>query len=138
MMTHLLETVSTPGEMGTVANLELHTRVSGGYLTNSDARLEELLVKPLPGDCAIPTDYAGKPRLVVPTVRSVVLDGEALQLKILVLDQQPVQSVSVHIRPLAKGEWRTIEASHLARSAWQAKLPPATEDFEYSIVWVCT
>jgi hypothetical protein len=134
MMTHLLETVSTPGEMGTVANLELHTRLSGGYLTNFDARLEKLLGKPLPADCAVPGDYAGQPRLIVPTVRSVVNHGEALALRIIALDQQPVKSVVVHRRPLGSGEWKAIPATHLARAVWNATLPAATDDFEYRVV----
>jgi hypothetical protein len=133
MMTRLLETVSNPGELGTVANLELHTRLSGGYLTNFDARLEKLLGKPLPEDCAVSGVYTGQPRLIVPTVRSVVLSGEALQLKIIVLDKRPVKSVTVKLRPLGEREWRIFEASHLARAVRQAKFPAALEDFEYYI-----
>jgi hypothetical protein len=134
MMTHLLQTVSTPGEMGTVANLELHTRVSGGYLTSLDARLEQLLGEPLPAECAIPRDYAGQPRLIVPTVRSVLTQGETLTLKIIALDKQPVQSVSVRLRPLGRGAWQALAATHLARAVWRAALPPVTEDFEYQVV----
>ena len=134
MMTHLLETVSTPGEMGTVANLELHTRVSGGYLTNFDARLEKLLGKPLPADCAIPIDYAGQPRLIIPTVRSVVNNGEALNLKFIAMDKRPVKSVTVKTRPLGAGAWQTIPATHLTRAVWSATLPAATDDFEYQVV----
>ena len=32
-----------------------------------------------------------------------------------------------------RGEWRTLEAAHLARSVCRAKLPAATEDFEYFV-----
>ncbi len=106
IMTHLLEAVDTPGEMGTVANLELHTRLSGGYLTNSNARLERVLGKPLSADCAVPGDYTGKARLIVPTVRSVLARGQAVRLKIIVLDRQPPSAVTVHFRPLARGGGR--------------------------------
>jgi hypothetical protein len=133
MMTHLLETVSTPGEMGTVANLELHARLSGGYLTNFDARLEKVLGRPLPADCAIPDTYTGKARLIVPTVRSVVNKGEVLRLRIIALAQEPVKSVTVHVRPLGKGEWKALPAAHTARAVYEAKFPAAHEDFEYYI-----
>jgi len=134
MMTHLLETVSTPGEMGTVANLELHTRLSAGYLTNFDSRLEKLLGKPLPSDQAVPVKYAGKPRLIVPTVRSVANKGESLKLKIIALDKQPVKSVVVNIRALGKGEWQTIPVTHVARAVYEAKLPVVKDDFEYNVI----
>ena len=133
MMTHLLETVSTPGELGTVANLELHTRVSGGYLTNFDARLEKLFGKPLPADCAVSSNYAGQPRLIVPTVRSVLLKGEAFRLKIIALDKQPVSSVTVKRRPLGGKGWQEVRAQHIARAVWEAKFPVAADDFEYFI-----
>ena len=144
MMTHLLETVSTPGEMGTVANLELHTRLSGGYLTNFDARLEKILGKPLPADCAIPVTYAGKDRLIVPTVRSVVNKGESLPIKIIALAKDSVKFVTFHVRPLGKGEWKEMPATHVARSVYEAKLPAAQDDFEYyitagdNLVWPAT
>jgi hypothetical protein len=133
MMTHLLETVSTPGEMGTIANLELHTRLAAGYLTTCDALLEKKLGKPLPAGCAVPSDYAGKPRLVVPTVRTIVTRGETLKLKIMVLDKQPATSVTVHIRPLGQGAWQTIPAAHLARAVYEATFPAVPDDFEYYV-----
>ena len=133
MVTHLLETVSTPGELGTVANLELHTRLSGGYLTNFDARLEKLLDRPLPADCAIPSNYTGQPRLIVPTVRSVMLKGASLRLKIIALDRAPVKSVTVKLRPLGGRDWQESPARHIARAVFEATLPPAKDDFEYHI-----
>jgi hypothetical protein len=63
----------------------------------------------------------------------VVSQGEALALEIIALDQRPVQRVLLKVRPLGKGDWRTVQASHRARAVWQVKLPPAKEDFEYSI-----
>ena len=134
MMTSLLETVSTPGEMGTVANLELHTRLSAGYLTNFDRRLEKILGKPLPVDQEPPLGYAGKPRLIVPTNRSVIDINESLGLKIIALAASPVRSVSVRVRAMGTGDWQTIGAGHVARAVWQAKLPAATDDFEYQVI----
>jgi hypothetical protein len=141
MMTHLLETVDTPGELGTVANLELHTRLSGGYLNSLDPRLEKLLRQPLPADCAIPANYAGKPRLIVPTVRSIVTKGEALKLKIIAL---PETNVILHVRAMGHGRWKEVPATHLARAVYEAKLPAAQDDFEYyitagkNLVWPAT
>jgi hypothetical protein len=69
----------------------------------------------------------------VPTVRSVVGQGEILTVKILALAQQPVKSVTVQLRSMGEGSWRTVEASHQDRAVWLVKLPAAAEDFEYSV-----
>ena len=54
-------------------------------------------------------------------------------LPIVALDQHPMRSVVVKTRPLGRGEWQTVEATHLARAVYQEKLPPALEDFEYFV-----
>jgi hypothetical protein len=125
--------VSTPGELGTIANLELHSRVSNHWLTVHDKALVEALGAPLPSDCQPAQAYAGPPRLIVPTVRGLQHAGEALALRILALDRQPVKSVSAHIRPLGVGKWEEIPATHLARAVWDARLPAVRDDFEYYV-----
>ena len=125
--------VSTPGELGTIANLEQHSRVNNQWLTLHDKALAEMLGEPLPADCAPAKCYSDSARLIVPTVRSVVNRGETLALKILAIDSQPVKSVTVHVRPLGHGEWQLVAAKHVARAVFQATLPPANEDFEYYI-----
>jgi hypothetical protein len=116
---HLLATVNTPGGLAMVVNMENHPGW-GPAITN---RTSQPWSK----------DYPGQPRLIVPTVRSVVPAGETLQLKIIALARQPVKSVTVKLRPLGNGEWRALEASHVARATWQALLPGTAEDFEYFI-----
>lgn len=125
--------VSTPGELGTIANLEQHTRRESHFLDAHDAALSQALGQPLSADATPSAQYTGPAKLILPTVRSVVARGEVLSLKILALDAQPVKSVAVKIRPLGNGEWKTQEASHLARAVWQAALPAAAEDFEYCV-----
>ncbi len=39
----------------------------------------------------------------------------------------------VKIRSLGHREWRTVEAKHLNRAVYRATLPPALDDFEYSV-----
>jgi hypothetical protein len=136
--------VSTPGELGTIANLEQHTRRGSGFVEGHDAALAAGLGKPLPTECAVTGAYSGPARLIVPTVRGAVNRGESLQLTIIALNQPPVEAVTVLHRPLGHGGWQTLPARHLGRSVWQAQLPPATDDFEYQItagsdlVWPAT
>jgi hypothetical protein len=125
--------VSTPGELGTIANLEHQTRGKTQFIEGHDPALAKALGRPLPPQASPGKDYAGPARIVVLAARGVVSRGEALTLKIIALDQQPVKSVAVHLRPLGRGEWKTIPASHVARAVYQAQLPPAQDDFEYYI-----
>jgi hypothetical protein len=136
MMTLLLQTVSTPGEMGTIANLEQHVlRNSNGphFMDRHDQKLAEWSGAPLPAAVTPRKDYQGPPRLIVPTVRSVIAQGEPLVLKIIALDRQPMRSVVVNERPLGGGQWREIPAKHVARAVYSVTLPVAAEDFEYRV-----
>lgn len=134
MITSLIQTISNSTELGTLCNVEQQSMLRLKRLNAHDAKLEELLGKPLP-EAAFPwKDYRGTSRLVVMNGRTALNKGEAQTLQIIVLDQQPVQSVVVKIRRLGKGEWKTVEAKHVARAVWNATLPAAKDDFEYQIV----
>jgi len=128
------QTVSTPGELGTIANLELRTRVFSHFVDAHDATLKAALDSPLPPETSLDRIPAANPRLMVMTVRSSVAKGEALALPIIALDKTPVKSVSVLVRPLGQGDWRSIAAKHVARAVWSVTLPAATDDFEYQVV----
>jgi hypothetical protein len=134
LMTCQIAAVSTPGELGTIANLEQHSRVRAGYLTGFDPVLTAALGKPLPQECAPSREYAGPARLIVPTVRTSVAKGEALELRIIALDREPVKAVTVRVRPMGGGNWQEIAAGHVARGVYEAALPVATDDFEYHLV----
>jgi hypothetical protein len=126
--------VSTPGELGTLANLEQHVRKHTRFLTAHDATLEKALAQPLPDQCAPSQSYAGPARLIVPTRRTAVERAETLQLKIIALFPDAAKSVEVNFRPLGPGPWRTLAAAHVGRAVWHATLPAAVDDFEYYIV----
>jgi hypothetical protein len=129
MTTHLLNTVNTPGEMGTVANLELHSRKSGNMLTCHDSILEKYCGRKLP---QIPSLYKGKNRLIVPTVRNVVNKNETLNLKIMAMDNLCVNSVTIMKRKLGSKNWQPIEAIHIARAIWSTTIR-VDDDMEYYV-----
>ena len=54
-----IATVSTPGELGTIANLEQHSRVQAEYLTGFDQVLTAALGKPLPESVHPSREYSG-------------------------------------------------------------------------------
>ena len=125
--------VSTPGELGTIANLEQHTRKESHFLDQHDATLSQALGKPLPPEAAASPAYTGPARLIVPTVRSVVDQGEALGLKVIALAAEPVQAVTLRFRALGGETWQEESARHVAHAVFEVKLPAARDDFEYCL-----
>jgi hypothetical protein len=117
--TSLLATVNTPGGLGMVVNME----VNSGW----GPAVAKAVGKPLP------KDYKGAPRIIVAPVRSVVGMGEALTLKIIILDKKPVRRVDIKVRPLG-GKWQNIPAINVTSSVFKAVLQPASEDFEYQVI----
>jgi hypothetical protein len=133
MLTFQLAATDTPGEMGTISNIERHNRVGSNFLTAHDLELAAATGQPLPPSAELSSSYAGPARVIVPTVRTELDAGESLNIKVIVLDNQPAKAVVLYWRPMGKGPFQRIEVKHLARAVYQATLPPATEDFEYYI-----
>ena len=134
MMTLLLQTVSTPGEMGTIANLEQHTRRNDHFLDAHDAKLSEFLGAPLPAGAQPGTVYTGPARLLVPTQRSVVLAGEVPSLRAILLDRNDAAAVTLLLRPLGKRKFTVTPMKHLGRGVYEATLPRAgSETLEYAV-----
>ena len=128
MVGHLLQTVSTPGEMGTVANLEQHVRRCNRYahfLSLHDKKLAATLGSPLPQSVHPSKEFRGEARVIVPTKRSQIGEGEQLAIKIIVLDRDSPKSVSLYQRPMGKGVYSRIEATHVGRGVYTAKLAEA-------------
>ncbi len=116
---HLLATVNTPGGMAMVVNLENH-RGWGPLLAKAVKQ-------------AWPREYGGQPRIIVPTVRSVLVRGESLALKVIVLADRPVAAVKLFVRPFGAGPWQAVSAAHVNRGVWRSALPAAKDDFEYYV-----
>jgi len=88
----------------------------------------------LPATVHPTTRYLGQPRLIVPTVRSSRAPGEALVLRVIVLDNERPRSAVLHWRPLGQKAWRTLPLRHVARAVHTATLPAAGEEtVEYFI-----
>jgi hypothetical protein len=111
---HLLATVSTPGELGTVANWEQHA-------------LPALKID-------LPKNYAGPARIIVPTQRTSLAAGETLDLRVILLAAGPPREAAVCVRPLGTGEFARAPLAHVARGVYAARISPKDgEDFEYYI-----
>lgn len=124
MMTYQLAVVSTPGEMGTIANLEQHVRRTLHLLDAHDAELAKALGRPLPTEIQPSRRYLGQPRLIVPTKRSRVSANESLTIPALLLDSQPPEAVTIHWRPMGEQSFQEVRTHHVAHGLYQAELAP--------------
>jgi hypothetical protein len=129
MMTWLLESTDTPGELGTIANLELATRGKLQFVNGHDKALAEALGEPaLPAEATVSSRYQGEPRIIVPTQRSVLSKGETPILKVMVLDNEGPAETALCWRTLGGGEFRELPLRHVARGVYQVTLPVVPDD----------
>ncbi|MCG7852921.1 MAG: hypothetical protein MIO92_10405 [Methanosarcinaceae archaeon] len=128
----LLGMVSNQGNLATVINWENHVY----RRTNlwPDKALVETYGQPLPKMRSETQIYKGPPRLIVPTVLGLLREGEALKLRVIVLDNHRPSDAALHWRPLGQEEYHTIPLQHIARGVHTVTLVPADErSIEYYI-----
>ena len=118
---HLLATVSTSGEMGTVANLETHTFPE--LLFRPGQELERLLGDKLPPDALLPSAYEGATRIIVPALPGTVNQGVALKLKVIVLSRQAPAAANLFWRKLGARAFRRVPLVHVAAGVYSAIIP---------------
>jgi len=120
------------GGIQTVINWEGHNALLG--IEKIVPELTEMLGGPLPDEAAIPAQYQGEPRLIVPTVRSLLEKGETLNLKVIVLDNQRPQEAALYWKPLdAKEDYRKVPLEHVDRAVHTVSLRAVEGDIEYNI-----
>ena len=118
---HLLATVNTHGAMGTVCNLEQHTFPK--MLVESGEELEGFLGQPLPSNARLSGEYAGEPRLIVPTIRTCLVEGEPLRITAVLLDGQPAREGRLYYRTLGKGDFLETRLGTPSRSTFTVEIP---------------
>ncbi len=130
----LLAIVGNPGELGTLANWEQH--LLPVLLDQPGAELAKALGAPLPPDALLPRAYTGPPRVLVPTVRTMVREGEALSLRVLVLSEQAPSGAAVDVRTLDGATNLRLPLRHLTRGVYTVDVPAmdgTTVAFEYCV-----
>jgi hypothetical protein len=132
MMTLCLETADTWGSIGHVFTHEMFNRGTMGLLEGHDPAIQKALGADLPDAARASKAYEGRPRLIVPSRRSVAEAGEALTLKVIVLDNSPPKSAVLRWRPMGRGSWQSAPLKRMARAVHTVTLPPAVdESLEY-------
>ncbi|MHC4518488.1 MAG: malectin domain-containing carbohydrate-binding protein, partial [Planctomycetota bacterium] len=130
----LLATATTTGGMGTVANWQQHLLPS--LLTQPGAELAALLDTDLPAEALPSRQHDGPARIIVPTVRGVLMTGEDLRLKAILLNVTDPGGAALYWRPLGEKGFARIPLKRIARSVYAVTIPAAKlngRDFEYYI-----
>jgi len=136
MVTQLLAIVSTPGELGTVANLEQHNYQALQRLTGHDQDLEQMLGS-LPAELRSPsTGYTGSTRLILLTRRTLLQRDEDLRVKAIVLSKNGPKNPRLRWRPFGQVDYDDVPLRHVGRGVYETVLSAAAtrnRDFEYYI-----
>ena len=77
----------------------------------------------MPEETLITNEYLGTPRIIVPTVRTLIDQGEQLTIKVIVLDTEDAKGGKLYWRPMGQGKYKNIELSHVNRSFYKVTLP---------------
>ena len=123
MMTHVQDTISSPGEIGTYMNLE--SQSLKGPL-NATELLGWLGVKELPEQAKVPLTRTKNTRLIVPTARTTATVGEQVSWRALVLQGSecvldPATGVLFLFRRIGdtSASWSNLVMTHIGRSVWE-------------------
>jgi hypothetical protein len=131
VMEHLYGTISSRGELGTVANWQQH--VLPRVFEQPAREIEQALGRELPADARLGRTYVGPERLVVPTDRTALEAGEPLRLQAILLGTAPAASVQLAWRSMGDGAWTTVPFAPAARGVWRISLPSPGTDIEYAV-----
>jgi hypothetical protein len=131
----LLSFVSSNGELGTIANLEMHNIRKNGNLTGHDAFLKSVLNTDLPARAIVSDKYIGKTRIVATTTQSILQKGEDFYLRVRVLSEAVDLSAKIFYRILGEKEYSTADLTNMASHVFEVRLPADAipDDFEYYI-----
>lgn len=127
----LLATVSTTGEMGTIANWEQH--LLPGAWERPEAELVRMLGADLPADCLLSRTYDGPSRIIVPALRSALEAGEPLALEALVVAKDAPAAVDLLWRPMGRGAFRRVPFEHKVRGVYAVTLSSPDGDIEFYV-----
>jgi hypothetical protein len=130
----LLSKVSTTGEMGMIANLEMHNGNRSQNLIGQDKFLQEHGVI-LPAEAFPGKEYTGKTRVIVPTNESILSKGTDFYLRVRVLSAEKSVSGKLIWRNLGDGKFKALELKKMDRNVFEVTIPASEikDDFEYYI-----
>jgi hypothetical protein len=131
----LLSFVSSNGELGTIANLEMHNIRMNGNLTGHDEFLKSVLKSDLPPETMLSSNYSGKTRIICTTLRTILDKGEDFFMRIRVLSENENLSGNFFYRPLGAKVYEQAGLVKTGAHVFEVRIPAnkIPDDFEYYI-----
>jgi hypothetical protein len=126
----LLRTVSTNGELGTLANWQQHIMTFFVFIPGHE--IDKLLNQPLPDSCWPSRKNLEQERIIVPTVRTAVRRGEDVRVK-AILPAGSIKSARLFWRSLSAKKFMQAELTHINRAVWEGAIraKDIADDLEY-------
>jgi hypothetical protein len=79
------------------------------------------------------TIWPNRPRIIVPAARTLLAEGEALTLRVIILAGDSASEAALHWRPLGEGEYQAVELKKRDRGVYEVTCPENRRDLEYYI-----
>jgi hypothetical protein len=136
MMNYLLQTVSTTGELGTIANLEQHNLGLLQVLNKYDSLIIDATGQPLPPEAELSMKYFGPLRIIVPSLRNILEANEDFNLKVILLSGEPIREAYFYWKNLGEKQFSKIPLTNVNRGVYKLTLSAEImngNDFEYYI-----
>jgi hypothetical protein len=132
IITFLLKTINTTGDLGTMANWQQHNYAK--YLFIPGKEFEKLTKQELPADCWPSDKNININRIIVPTLRTTLRKGEEFKLKVIILCDN-VKYAKFYWKPIGETTYKQVNLKNLNRSVWQVYITAQSivDDFEYYI-----
>ena len=136
MMNYLLQTVSTTGELGTIANLEQHNLGLLQVLNKYDSLIIDATGQPLPPEAELSMKYFGPLRIIVPALRNILETNEDFNLKVILLSGEPIREAYFYWKNLGEKQFSKLPLTNVNRGVYKLTLSAEImngNDFEYYI-----
>jgi hypothetical protein len=129
---YLISTITSQGALGNLCNWQQH--ISDLIIEKPGEDLEALLGEKLTPEYLPGRIFTGTPRLIVPTVRTNLMHGEALVLKVICVGIIP-DNLEVKWKHFGEKSFRVKSAIHISRGVYEVVIPSSEikDDFEYFI-----
>jgi len=114
----------SPGEIGTISSIESGMR--DAIVHSQDWAIKTILGESLPPEAAVTTGYGGAPRIFVAAPRTLANAREPQEIRAFVLSSEKCTGLNLCWRPLGKGRFKKVAATHRARQAYRMALPASS------------
>ena len=134
LFSHLLATVNSPGQMGTLANW--NQKLLPDVFLDADKELAAFLGESLPAEAQFEKTYRGPTRIILPAVQTSAAWNEDLNLRIIILSESPPAQTELLWRPLGEGDFVPAPVTLVNRGVYSATIPSHAQpgvDLEYYV-----